>query len=837
MTAHPRSLPITEVWRPEDHRRSLDMHGRSQRLPVWLTAAWAAAVVWLVGVTGDLALPAHAQSKRTTLGRPRTTPTAPRIAVIADGRSELMARDVAVFAREANALLEGDFPGFRLPERATLVGDYTQARAAALLEQALADPQVDMVVGFGLYLGRVAGARGDLPKPVVLPYAIPELQGLPVAGGLSETKNLTFVGGLLDLEREMRRFHEIVHAKRMVWLIDRYIAESARDLQAMLAEATAHLGLDVTIVSADPTASAMLAAIPEDAEAVYLGPFVQLPLDQVQALIDGINARKLPSYAAAGRSWVERGALTTLVPKDDLTRRMRRVALMLQGIAGGELPESFSTGFQPRAELVINMKTVRALGTWPRFALLTEAVLLNDTAGNRGPLITLRNAVQRAVRANLDLHVERARQRTAHERVSEAWGALMPQLDAKGDFLWRDPDVANPFAGAERTLSWGLDAQQVLYSPLATAAIGVRKAQKQAADYSVRAVELDITQQAAIAYIHVLRAMTAERINKENLMRVRTNLALAETRQEVGAGGREEVYRWQIEIADRRAQVIQASANRNQAEIALNRVLNRPLEAPFQITDVSDPKTGLLIDPRTDDLVSDPWTFRRLRAFLAAESLNNAPELKQLDRAIGAQDGVVGGRQQQLFVPDVLLSGGFSHPITRGGAGSTSGPGQPQLDDFTWQFGLGARFNLFDGSRYPAIRAEQARLLDLTAQRSSLRLALQERVRASLHQAAASRATSRLKQEASEAAQHNLELVTDAYRRGVANVITLVDAQNQALLSELAATNAYYDLLVDFVRVQRAVGRFGFLQTPAERNDFFARFDAYLQRERKAGSR
>ena len=87
-----------------------------------------------------------------------------------------------------------------------------------------------------------------------------------------------------------------------------------------------------------------------------------------------------------------------------------------------------------------------------------------------------------------------------------------------------------------------------------------------------------------------------------------------------------------------------------------------------------------------------------------------------------------------------------------------------------------------------------------------------------MHQAGASRAAVRLRGDAATAAGQNLELVTDAYRRGAVNIITLIDAQNQTLVTQLAASNALYDFLIDYLSVERAAAAFGFRMTVEDRD-------------------
>ena len=103
-----------------------------------------------------------------------------------------------------------------------------------------------------------------------------------------------------------------------------------------------------------------------------------------------------------------------------------------------------------------------------------------------------------------------------------------------------------------------------------------------------------------------------------------------------------------------------------------------------------------------------------------------------------------------------------------------------------------------------------------------------------MHQAGFSFATIALTRDAAEASAKNLELVTDLYQRGAADIIQLVDAQNQALSAKLAASNATYNFLIDALRAQRASGSFSLDGSQEERDDFIERLDAYSSMRKTA---
>jgi len=67
-------------------------------------------------------------------------------------------------------------------------------------------------------------------------------------------------------------------------------------------------------------------------------------------------------------------------------------------------------------------------------------------------------------------------------------------------------------------------------------------------------------------------------------------------------------------------------------------------------------------------------------------------------------------------------------------------------------------------------------------------------------------------------------LVSDAYARGVVNVIELLDAQETSLAASAASAESLYFFLTEIMALQRAVGGYDYLLPPAERSALAAEF-------------
>jgi hypothetical protein len=57
-----------------------------------------------------------------------------------------------------------------------------------------------------------------------------------------------------------------------------------------------------------------------------------------------------------------------------------------------------------------------------------------------------------------------------------------------------------------------------------------------------------------------------------------------------------------------------------------------------------------------------------------------------------------------------------------------------------------------------------------------------------------------------------------------------LDAQNSSLRADQDAENSVYNFLIDWMDVERAAGRFDFLMTQAEREEWFQRLQEFFNK-------
>jgi outer membrane protein len=732
-------------------------------------------------------------------------------------------------------LTAGEFD-VRFPEEIFIEADQTIAGVRGALERLQNDPDTDLIITIGPIASHMACLLPGHPKPLLATVVLDhELQGIPWQNGTSGIKNLNYLSSFSDsFKRDMDSFLRIVSFQRLTVVGDIRLLEAMPLIDEKLRKTAAELGIDLDVIGAETTAISILDALPPTCEAVYVSPLMRFPAEEFQKLVNAFRERKLPTFSLFGGEEVEAGLLAGISAEADLSRLARRVAVNVQRVLLGEDPGTFTVSFTQKERLTINMATARAIGVWPSFAVLSDAILLHEEEVGVDRLVSLRSAVVEAMAANVDLLAAERSVAAGAESVKEARGALLPRLDVGANRTHIDKDRARAGLGRspERVLRGNLTLTQLIWSEDVWAGFDVEGFLQESRRFELEALRLDIALDAAVAYLNVLRVKTNEKIQKDNLELTRSNLDLARSREAIGVAGAAEVYRWESEIASSRKAVVDAQADRRLIELELNRLLHRPLDEEFltEQTTLDDP-LPFYSDNDFSLFVNDPWSLKIFRDFTVSEGLTLSPELRQVQAAIAAQKRLLTAAERSLWLPTFAVQGSMDHTFSRSGEGSSP---QPDANDTDWSVGLVVEFPLFSGgSKYASRSRNMEELRRLAYVRQSVIEKVETNIRAALHRAGASHPGIQLSRDAADAARKNLELVTDSYSRGVVSIIDLLDAQNAFLVAGQVASNAVFDFLIDVVSVKRAAGCLSFFESAEEREAWFQRLTAYFEKARR----
>ena len=754
-----------------------------------------------------------------------------RIAILSDTDWVLEPYDKVV-REEIEALLDGEFD-VEFPEDAHLRIRGADIDAQGLLGSLLTRADVDLIVALGPgSTHALAQYEGPLSKPCFGTTVIErELQGFPITDeGTSGRTNLAYLVDDLPLDEVVAIFRDLTPLSTVGLVLDRAIADQIPAIRLEVGSASKDSGLFLQPIPTDRNLVEVLERLPSDLDGVVVGPLLEYSPEAVRAFAEGLTARKLPSFAIVSSKEVELGLLAAISPSSDLQRLGRRIALQIQDTLLGTKPEDLPVQREVKRQLTLNMETARAIGLPLRHDVVERAILINPDVEVGARPLTLAQAVKESISANLDLQSQDRVVAAGREDIFIALSQLLPRATASASFGWADGSQST----RTRTPTAGVSGQLVLFNEALLGNLTIARYGQEAVESAREQARQDIAQATGTAFLQVLRAKTALRIQRENLRVTRINLDLARTRKRVGTAAAGEVYRWESQEANALSDLGFARADVENAQVALNRFLNRPLSETFIPQDVTlSDLTFTLTDPAVQPYFEIPSLAQHITTFLVRAGMREAPELAILDAQIRAQRRLLDSRGRTFFLPRVAGSAS----LNRGFEQELGGADLP--DSTNWTAGVEATIPLSEGGGRLAER-RQARedLSRLRLDRRSQAQQVEERIRVAANTASASFTAIDLNRRAADAGARTLELVTESYSRGVVDVIDLLDAQNNSVSADQRAANAVYDHLIDLLELQRGVGQVEFLLSDDERSQYLNEMRNFLEtRDPPAASR
>ncbi len=741
------------------------------------------------------------------------------IGIVTDGSTPEDMALVELYRKEISSVLGPEFR-VKFSPRWIVSGNDSPEGVRKALNKLFAGPKPDIVIALGAIASFEALNRGSLQKPTIAPF-VADFFFKSGKYKKNRTKNLIYIDSIYYLDDDIYVFKEIAPFKHIGLILDEREVRAFPGLGDIVRKFGKRHGIRVSVISAGSSADKLLEAISDDIEAVLVGPLWHFSADQVNVFSRGLIKKKIPGFAIWDFSQVQNGLLAGLETRDKQRVLAKRTAVAIMDILRGEAPENIEVKFVRTRDLVVNMDTARQLQLYPSLLLITGATVLNERPSGIKRTLTVKTAVDEAVSANLQLRSAEVEVLAGRYAVREVMADLLPRIDMETGFRQVDEDRAEVGGGMTPESVWTGSAvgSVLIYSEKRWASYTAEEHLQEAREMKLERVKLDVTYQAAVAYLNVLRAKTIEQIFKENLSLTKANLERAKIRVSTGAAGPDEVYRWESKYANDKRFVLRRESDTLTAMETLNRILHRPLQEPFELkeTTLEDP-LFIMGSKFFLKLMENPILIERFKDFASKKAVELRPELKAIDAAINAKERLRVAAKREIWLPDFSVEWRVDQYFDEAGKGQRE---PSTLDDTDWSVGIFARIPLFEGGKtLSRLRRLEKEVSKLRTDRDAGAEVIVQQVLAAINKTRASYPSISLTRDAEESARKNLNLVIDSYIHGIKTIIDVLDAQNQYLKARLDAANAVYDFLIDYMGVQRAIGQFSVFMPPDMRKQW-----------------
>ncbi len=427
------------------------------------------------------------------------------------------------------------------------------------------------------------------------------------------------------------------------------------------------------------------------------------------------------------------------------------------------------------------------------------ASLLFSASPSEAQGLGMAEVVEQALVRNPILKSAEERRQELAGGIQEARANALPSLElVSGWNVSRNPSLLNSpdfeefvdnFPGGSfkprRQTLYNLSAE--LTQPLFTwgkvgAALDLARTAVEVAEAQISTVRLDTAAEAAEAYFQLARAVSAAEA-LEVQRRTRTAaLQVVEARFELGDATRLELLRSKASSAALEPEFARSNGAVEVARSRLRRVLGLGIteEVHLRLPEVAIPTA-----PGIQGLLTQA---------------QERPEQRDLDRQVEAL------RHRVRTVradgkPQLELNGAFGRTVRR-----PEDLENPLFRD--WRLSIDLHWGFFDGGRR---RGQVAQLESQRRQLMWLQQDLDRRIAEEVsvaHSAfVAARARWQAAQTAADAAQEAGRVAQESYREGAALQVDLLGAQEQDTLAELERIEARFDAFIQWVRLERSLGR------------------------------
>ncbi|TRX54884.1 hypothetical protein FNH22_19205 [Fulvivirga sp. M361] len=504
------------------------------------------------------------------------------------------------------------------------------------------DGKADLVIALGSITAKGLSLMRDLSTPVVaLGIIDPNLQEIPYVNGASGKQNFTYIWQTRDLDKELEAFNKIHDFKKVVVFADEKAASTVnkQKVRILIDSLSKKWNTELSIVPVGSDIRQVINQIPASIDAAYFTVLLSQTESQVQLLIDQLNDRKVPTFSGNARL-LDYGVLGSMANENDLQQVIRKLAIMIDGIASGSELSSMSVRLDTKENLYINITTARKIGLPIPFEVLFTATLIgNDEEALK--TYSFEEIAEKSLTANLNIQISYQDVELSKIRIKSVKANLFPSLESGLTASQINEERANAaFNTPERSLTADLTFSQLIYSEQAVATFKISQYLQKAQEYNTEAEVLRVMLETYTAYLNVLSAKTNVLIQRENLLNTQKNKDLASIRVDLGSSNNTDLYRWESELAFANQSLIDAQTTLLASKLQLNTLLANTLESEFDVEDISleDDLFKAFSQGPLAEVVKTPQRLKVVSDFLVAESQRYNPNKKELAESIHAVD-------------------------------------------------------------------------------------------------------------------------------------------------------------------------------------------------------
>lgn len=752
------------------------------------------------------------------------------IGILLDNQTPESKMLVSALQNEIKAVV-GEDASIRFSEANLLVNNYNLEKASVNYNTLL-NSNTDIILAFGLINNVVISKLKTHQKHTILFGAINEdFNYFELEKGASGISNFTYLITPQSFKKDLGTLKELTSFTKVGIAIEEGLI-NILPFKTIFNDETEALGVGYKIIPYK-TSDDITNSITNDIDAFYLASGFFLNENDIAKISAKLVKEKIPSFTNTTIDDVKGGLMATNNSEDNIAQFFRRIALNIEACVNGQNLSELPVFIKYDDKLTVNYNTAESVGASIKYSLIANTNFVGDFVNVLSEKrYNLLDVMQTVVGKNLSLQSSKKDVALNEQDVKTSKSNYYPSVTASASGTYIDPNLAQVSFGQapEFSTSGAITLEQTLFSEAANANITIQKELLKAQQEIYNADQLDAIFDVSNVYFNALILKTNLRIQNQNLNLTKKNLQISKQNFEAGLIGKSDVLRFTSEAAQNTQALVEAANQLEQTYFVLNQLLNNPINYEIDVNE-AELGEGILKNynyQQLRDYIDDPKLRKPFVEYLVKVAKENAPEIKSLRYNLKANKRSIKLNSSGRFLPTLALQAQYNNEFNRSGKGiDFTAPNYPSNDYYA---GVSLSLPLFNrtqttiNKQIATIKQDQ-----LTLNKDNAELGIEANVNSAVLDLINQIANIEISKVSETAAKESLELTQVSYSNGAVNIVQLLDAQNNYLVSQQSRITAVYSYLSSSIQLERYIGYYFLLHTPEENLTFMTAFNQYLQ--------
>ncbi len=410
--------------------------------------------------------------------------------------------------------------------------------------------------------------------------------------------------------------------------------------------------------------------------------------------------------------------------------------------------------------------------------------------------LALKDILEYALSNNIKIKMNKNSLKLKDLKIDKAKTFYKPKLEVFSNYIQIDKDRARISRGTnpEKTVEAGMKLSQLIYSNKVLKNIEISKLLKKATGQEIKALDDEILYKASLMYLNIIKVKKYIDIISIKKDFVKKNLLFSKQRVEIGIKDRSDLYRWQSELANVN---IKLSNTKKELEILKTELFNLlRIENNYDFIDCNlDSKEFKLLDKNAIIYIRN----KKIQDNFINQIVHIHPRLRQIKELIRAKNKELKLHRGSYYLPTLALEGNAKRILKRDGVASDL----PRVwDDKEYQAVLNLSLPLYEGgSKSVDIQKNEIEIINLKLKYNDTKNLIVENVQKNYDSLLKSYEKIGYSEESLNSSKKSFELIEDKYRNGEENIISLLDAQDNYIVSKLNLNISNIEYLIDLTSI------------------------------------